>query len=63
MQYNLPYFLVFYLAVIVHWIAWKLSPIVTINTTFSPSRVALAGTHHWYSSAKVLDLRLKTCVR
>jgi sterol-4alpha-carboxylate 3-dehydrogenase (decarboxylating) len=33
-------------------VLWLLSPIVKIESTFTPMRIALAGTHHYYSSKK-----------
>eukprot|EP00042_Codosiga_hollandica_P046690 m.494037 g.494037 ORF g.494037 m.494037 type:complete len:344 (+) comp57287_c0_seq2:57-1088(+) len=49
---NLPYALVYFLAVILELLLWIVSPIKTIKATFTPMRVALAGTHHYYSPAK-----------
>eukprot|EP00042_Codosiga_hollandica_P046688 m.494031 g.494031 ORF g.494031 m.494031 type:complete len:315 (+) comp57287_c0_seq1:57-1001(+) len=51
-QRNLPYALVYFLAVILELLLWIVSPIKTIKATFTPMRVALAGTHHYYSPAK-----------
>jgi sterol-4alpha-carboxylate 3-dehydrogenase (decarboxylating) len=48
-QVRLPYWLIYGLAVILHYVCVALSPIVTITPTFTPMRVALAGTHHYYS--------------
>jgi sterol-4alpha-carboxylate 3-dehydrogenase (decarboxylating) len=33
-------------------VLWLLSPLVKIDSTFTPMRIALAGTHHYYSSKK-----------
>ena len=46
---HLPYWLVLLLALLLQFIVWLLSPIITISPTFTPSRVRLAGTHHYYS--------------
>lgn len=46
---HLPYWLVYFIAVVVELFCWMLSPLITITPTFSPMRVALAGTHHYYS--------------
>lgn len=48
-KYCIPYWLAYYLALILSLVLWLLSPIVTINPTFTPMRVALAGTFHYYS--------------
>ena len=46
---HLPYWLVYFIALVIQLICTILSPLVTISPTFSPMRVALAGTHHYYS--------------
>lgn len=46
---HLPYWLVYLLAWLVNLLCLVLSPLVTFTPTFSPMRVALAGTHHYYS--------------
>lgn len=46
---HLPYRLIYIIALIIQLFCVLLSPLVTINPTFSPMRVALAGTHHFYS--------------
>lgn len=46
---HLPYFLVYFIAMLVQLFCTVLSPLVTIKPTFSPMRVALAGTYHYYS--------------
>ncbi len=48
-KYHLPYWLVYFIALVVQFFCTLLSPLVTINPTFSPMRVALSGTHHYYS--------------
>ncbi len=46
---HLPYTLVYVIALVVQFFCTLLSPVVTIKPTFTPMRVALAGTHHYYS--------------
>ena len=49
---HLPYTLVYLIAMVVQLFCTLLSPVVTIKPTFTPMRVALAGTHHYYSCAR-----------
>eukprot|EP00126_Sphaerothecum_destruens_P006332 Sdes_comp19314_c0_seq1m10441 len=55
-QIRIPYLLVFYLSVLVEYFFWILSPLVLIRPVFSPMRVALSGTHHYYSTEKAKKL-------
>ncbi|XP_057285593.1 sterol-4-alpha-carboxylate 3-dehydrogenase, decarboxylating isoform X2 [Pezoporus wallicus] len=48
-KYHIPYWLAYYLALVLSLVLWLLSPLVTIKATFTPMRVALAGTFHYYS--------------
>eukprot|EP00064_Thunnus_orientalis_P000962 superscaffoldBa00000058_g963 len=48
-RYHLPYALVYGLALILWLLALILRPLVSFKPTFTPMRVALAGTHHYYS--------------
>nr|XP_056715527.1 sterol-4-alpha-carboxylate 3-dehydrogenase, decarboxylating [Euleptes europaea] len=48
-KYRIPYWLAYYLAVFLSLVVSLLSPLVTIKPTFTPMRVALAGTFHYYS--------------
>ena len=48
-KYHMPYILIYYMAMLFQIIAYLLSPLITIKSTFSPMRVALAGTYHYYS--------------
>lgn len=48
-RYKIPYTLLFYIALVVQFFCTLLKPLVVIKLTFSPMRVALAGTHHYYS--------------
>ncbi|TRZ03429.1 hypothetical protein DNTS_000423 [Danionella cerebrum] len=51
-RYHLPYSLVYGIALLLWAIALLLRPLVHFKPTFSPMRVALAGTHHYYSCAR-----------
>ena len=46
---HLPAWLVYFIALLLQLVAFVLSPLVTYQPTFSPMRVALASTHHYYS--------------
>ncbi|KAG7241900.1 hypothetical protein INR49_024870 [Caranx melampygus] len=48
-RYHLPYTLVYGLALLLWLLALILRPLVSFKPTFTPMRVALAGTHHYYS--------------
>ncbi|XP_056142792.1 sterol-4-alpha-carboxylate 3-dehydrogenase, decarboxylating isoform X1 [Lampris incognitus] len=48
-RYHLPYTLVYVLAMLLWLLALILRPIMPFKPTFTPMRVALAGTHHYYS--------------
>ncbi|XP_032993166.1 sterol-4-alpha-carboxylate 3-dehydrogenase, decarboxylating [Lacerta agilis] len=48
-KYRIPYWLAYYLAFLLSLVVMLLSPFVTIHPTFTPMRVALAGTFHYYS--------------
>ncbi|KAK7460730.1 hypothetical protein BaRGS_00038845, partial [Batillaria attramentaria] len=48
-RYHLPYLLVYFIAVLLMLLSKLISPIVKFNPTFTPMKVALAGTHHFYS--------------
>ncbi|XP_008325531.1 sterol-4-alpha-carboxylate 3-dehydrogenase, decarboxylating [Cynoglossus semilaevis] len=48
-RYHLPYTLVYGLALLLWLLALVLRPLVSFKPTFTPMRVALAGTHHYYS--------------
>ncbi|MBN3273167.1 NSDHL protein, partial [Polyodon spathula] len=48
-RYRLPYLLVYYLALLLSLLALLLKPFIAFKPTFTPMRVALAGTHHYYS--------------
>lgn len=49
---HVPYWLVYLIAWLVSLVCKLLAPVVTINPTFSPMRVALAATHHYYSCGR-----------
>ncbi|XP_071425291.1 sterol-4-alpha-carboxylate 3-dehydrogenase, decarboxylating isoform X1 [Pithys albifrons albifrons] len=48
-KYHIPYGLAYCLALLLALLLWLLRPLVTIRATFTPMRVALAGTFHYYS--------------
>lgn len=49
---HLPYWLIYFISLLVHLVCKLLSPLLTLTPTFTPMRVALAGTHHYYSCAR-----------
>ncbi|KAG2464355.1 NSDHL protein, partial [Polypterus senegalus] len=51
-RYHLPYLLVYYLAVMLSLVSLLLKPFLIFKPTFTPMRVALAGTYHYYSCEK-----------
>lgn len=48
-KYHIPYWVAYYLAFLLSLLVMVLSPIIQIQPTFTPMRVALAGTFHYYS--------------
>ncbi|XP_002738028.1 sterol-4-alpha-carboxylate 3-dehydrogenase, decarboxylating-like [Saccoglossus kowalevskii] len=46
---HLPYYLIYYIALFVQIICFLLKLFIEIKPSFTPMRVALAGTHHFYS--------------
>ncbi|XP_034546725.1 sterol-4-alpha-carboxylate 3-dehydrogenase, decarboxylating [Notolabrus celidotus] len=48
-RYHLPYCLVYGLALLLWLLSLILQPLFSFKPTFTPMRVALAGTHHYYS--------------
>eukprot|EP00127_Corallochytrium_limacisporum_P006895 Clim_evm10s237 gene=Clim_evmTU10s237 len=54
-QYKLPYWLIYCLAVLLAYVQFLLNAIgITFEPIFTPSRVALAGTHHYYDSSRAI---------
>ncbi|KAG7484142.1 hypothetical protein MATL_G00046150 [Megalops atlanticus] len=51
-RYRLPYCLVYILALLLSLLVLLLRPVLQLRPTFTPMRVALAGTHHYYSCAR-----------
>ncbi|KAI6649281.1 Sterol-4-alpha-carboxylate 3-dehydrogenase, decarboxylating-like [Oopsacas minuta] len=49
---SLPYKFVYFIAWITQLICWLVSPVRKITPTLTPLKVALAGTHHYYSCTK-----------
>ncbi|XP_013930341.1 PREDICTED: sterol-4-alpha-carboxylate 3-dehydrogenase, decarboxylating [Thamnophis sirtalis] len=63
-KYSIPYWLAYYLALLLSLVLLLLRPLVTIHPTFTPMRVALAGTFHYYSCERAKrDLGYKPLVR
>nr|XP_033802609.1 sterol-4-alpha-carboxylate 3-dehydrogenase, decarboxylating [Geotrypetes seraphini]XP_033802611.1 sterol-4-alpha-carboxylate 3-dehydrogenase, decarboxylating [Geotrypetes seraphini]XP_033802612.1 sterol-4-alpha-carboxylate 3-dehydrogenase, decarboxylating [Geotrypetes seraphini]XP_033802613.1 sterol-4-alpha-carboxylate 3-dehydrogenase, decarboxylating [Geotrypetes seraphini] len=48
-KYHIPYWLAYFLAFLLSLVVLVLSPLIKIKPTFTPMRVALAGTFHYYS--------------
>uniref|UniRef100_A0A8C7J3N1 Sterol-4-alpha-carboxylate 3-dehydrogenase, decarboxylating n=1 Tax=Oncorhynchus kisutch TaxID=8019 RepID=A0A8C7J3N1_ONCKI len=51
-RYHLPYTLVYGLSLLLWLLSLLLRPLVAFKPTFTPMRVALAGTHHFYSCSR-----------
>lgn len=63
-KYHVPYWLAYYLAFFVSLLVLLISPLVKIKPTFTPMRVALAGTYHYYSCERAKkDMGYKPVVR
>lgn len=54
-KFHLPYWLIYFIAVILSWLVALVRPVVTLRPTFTPMTVALAGTHHYYSCQRAKD--------
>ncbi|KAM6923619.1 sterol-4-alpha-carboxylate 3-dehydrogenase, decarboxylating [Xenentodon cancila] len=54
-RFHLPYRLVYGLALLLWLLTWILRPFVSFKPTFTPMRVALAGTHHYYSCERAKE--------
>lgn len=55
-KYHIPYWVAYYLAFLLSLLVMVVSPLVQIQPTFTPMRVALAGTFHYYSCEKAKKL-------
>lgn len=55
-RYHLPYLLIYGLALLLWLLALILRPLVSFKPTFTPMRVALAGTHHYYSCERAKEV-------
>nr|XP_020666303.1 sterol-4-alpha-carboxylate 3-dehydrogenase, decarboxylating isoform X1 [Pogona vitticeps]XP_020666304.1 sterol-4-alpha-carboxylate 3-dehydrogenase, decarboxylating isoform X2 [Pogona vitticeps]XP_020666305.1 sterol-4-alpha-carboxylate 3-dehydrogenase, decarboxylating isoform X1 [Pogona vitticeps] len=55
-KYRIPYWLAYYLAFLLSLVLMLLRPFIIINPTFTPMRVALAGTFHYYSCERAKKL-------
>ncbi|KAB1253599.1 Sterol-4-alpha-carboxylate 3-dehydrogenase; decarboxylating [Camelus dromedarius] len=51
-RYHIPYWVAYYLALLVSLLVMLISPVIQLQPTFTPMRVALAGTFHYYSCEK-----------
>lgn len=51
-KYYIPYWVAYYLALLLSLLVTVLSPVIQLKPTFTPMRVALAGTSHYYSCEK-----------
>ncbi|RDD42492.1 Sterol-4-alpha-carboxylate 3-dehydrogenase, decarboxylating [Trichoplax sp. H2] len=49
---KIPYLLLYLIAMLLQFLCIILKPLIVIKPTFTPMRVALAGTHHCYSCKK-----------
>ncbi|KAF3812470.1 hypothetical protein GH733_019606 [Mirounga leonina] len=59
-KYHIPYWVAYYLALLLSLLVLVVSPVIQLQPTFTPMRVALAGTFHYYScerAQKVLGYR------
>lgn len=54
-RYHLPYTLVYGLALLLWLLSVILRPLISFKPTFTPMRVALAGTHHYYSCKRAKE--------
>ena len=52
---RLPYLLVYGLACLLQLLCLLLSPVLTLKPTFTPMRVSLAATHHYYSCQRAKE--------
>lgn len=55
-KYHIPYWVAYYLALLVSLFVMVISPVIQLQPTFTPMRVALAGTFHYYSCEKAKKL-------
>lgn len=55
-KYHIPYWMAYYLAFLLSLLVMVVSPLIQIQPTFTPIRVALAGTFHYYSCEKAKKL-------
>ncbi|XP_052597078.1 sterol-4-alpha-carboxylate 3-dehydrogenase, decarboxylating isoform X2 [Peromyscus californicus insignis] len=55
-KYHIPYWVAYYLAFLLSLLVMVISPLIQIQPTFTPMRVALAGTFHYYSCEKAKKL-------
>ncbi|KAK2490848.1 hypothetical protein MC885_001265 [Smutsia gigantea] len=48
-KYHIPYWVAYYLALLLSLLVTMISPIIQLQPTFTPVRLALSGTFHYYS--------------
>ncbi|KAM4818847.1 sterol-4-alpha-carboxylate 3-dehydrogenase, decarboxylating [Thomomys bottae] len=51
-KYHIPYCVAYYLSLLLSLVVMVLRPVIQLHPTFTPIRVALAGTCHYYSCDK-----------
>ncbi|XP_045676462.1 sterol-4-alpha-carboxylate 3-dehydrogenase, decarboxylating isoform X3 [Phyllostomus hastatus] len=51
-KYHIPYWVAYCLAILLSLLVMVASPVIQLQPTFTPMRVALAGTFHYYSCEK-----------
>ncbi|XP_016069577.1 PREDICTED: sterol-4-alpha-carboxylate 3-dehydrogenase, decarboxylating isoform X2 [Miniopterus natalensis] len=54
-KYHIPYWVAYYLALLLSLLVIVISPVIQLQPTFTPMRVALAGTFHYYSCEKAKE--------
>ncbi|XP_077002314.1 sterol-4-alpha-carboxylate 3-dehydrogenase, decarboxylating [Tamandua tetradactyla] len=54
-KYHIPYWLAYWLALLLALLVTLLSPVLKLRPTFTPMRVALAGTFHYYSCRRAKE--------
>ncbi|XP_054756048.2 sterol-4-alpha-carboxylate 3-dehydrogenase, decarboxylating-like [Lytechinus pictus] len=55
-KYHLPFWLIYYISLVIQFICTLLKPFTNINVTFTPMKVAIAGTYHYYSCERAKKL-------
>ncbi|XP_004715668.1 sterol-4-alpha-carboxylate 3-dehydrogenase, decarboxylating [Echinops telfairi] len=55
-KYCIPYWLAYYLALLLALLVMVVQPVIKLQPTFTPLRIALAGTYHYFSCARAKEL-------